>query len=276
MQIFQDNVLIALGLTVLAGLATGIGGIAAVMSSKGSPRTLSAAMGFAAGVMIYISLMDILPESAETLGDNVRGWMWTLAAFFGGMVFMALVDIVVPEDSNTHAMHHAMHVGGHPHDCDPDEAHRCRRMYHTGLMLCVTIGLHNFPEGVATFVSALDGMDVALPLVIAISIHNIPMGIAMATPLYHSTGSRSRALAMTMAAGMSGLVAALFALLFLLPFWNETFAAVCMAVVAGVMVFIAFDELLPGAEAHGKHRFAMAGVIVGMAAMSLGLLLLDK
>lgn len=270
----QENILIALGLTVLAGLATAIGAITVMMTGKGSPRVLSWALGFAAGVMIYVTMMDILPESAETLGGDTAGWASALVAFFTGMAMMALIDALVPEDENTHAMHHALDKSGARHTCHAAGGHRCDRMYRTGLMLCATIAIHNFPEGVATFVSALDGLEVALPLVIAIAIHNIPMGIAMATPLYHSTGSRRFAFGFTMAAGMSGVVGALFALLFLMPFWNEQVAAWCMAAVGGVMVFIAFDELLPGAEAYGKHRFAIFGTIIGLATMAFSLLLL--
>lgn len=274
MLILQHDVLTALGLTLLAGLATGIGALIAMLNGKGSPRTLSWAMGFAAGVMIYLTLMDILPESAEALGDDTAAWTKALLAFFGGMALMVLIDVVVPEDENTHAMHHALDKSKARHICHPTNNHKCDRMYRTGLMLCATIAIHNFPEGVATFISALDGLEVALPLVLAISIHNIPMGIAMATPLYHSTGSRRAAMGYTMAAGMTGVIGALFALLFLLPFWNETVAALCMAAVGGVMVFIAFDELLPGAEAHGKHHFAIFGVIIGFAVMAFSLLLL--
>ena len=141
-------------------------------------------------------------------------------------------------------------------------------------MLALAIGIHNFPEGMATFVAALDGLDVALPIVLAIAIHNIPEGIAVYVPIYHSTGSRRKALRYTIISGLAEPVGALAGMLFLLPFWSPTVNAVSLAAVAGIMVYISFDELLPGAERHGHHHMALIGVVSGMAIMAVSLMFL--
>ena len=186
---------------------------------------------------------------------------YTLLAFFGGMGVIALIDMVVPEDENPHEFR------------DINRRQDGGRLKRTGLILALTIGIHNFPEGIATFVSALEGLDIALPIVIAIAIHNIPEGIAVSVPIYHSTGSRKKALLYSTLSGVAEPVGALFALAFLMPIWTPAVNAVCMAAVAGIMVFISFDELLPGAEEYGHHHWSIAGVIAGMAVMGFGLLL---
>lgn len=147
-------------------------------------------------------------------------------------------------------------------------------MKRTGTMVALAIGIHNFPEGMATFVSALDGIDVALPIVAAIAVHNIPEGIAVFVPIYHSTGGRKQALRYTFLSGLAEPVGALAGMIFLMPFWNGAVNAACLAAVAGVMVYISFDELLPGAESNGHHHLALGGVVAGMAVMALTLIVL--
>lgn len=262
-----SDIWIAVALTVLAGLATGGGALVTMFVRRPSTRLLAFAMGLSAGVMTYISFMELLPEAHEAFvpafgerGASVR----MLLAFFGGIALIALIDWLVPEDENPHEAHTLDELS------KPDN-HHLRR---TGTMLALAIGIHNFPEGMATFVSALDGLDVALPIVIAIAIHNIPEGIAVYVPIFHSTGSRRKALRYTVISGLAEPVGALAGMLFLLPFWSPTVNAVCLAAVAGIMVYISFDELLPGAERHGHHHMALIGVIAGMAVMALSLLFL--
>lgn len=263
------NIIIAFVLTIAAGLATGAGSLIALAGSRISPKVLSASLGLAAAVMIYISLAEIIPESMAALADpanstDISTDLKVLTAFLAGIAFMALIDFLVPESENSHVCH------GNP----ADAATAPTRLKRAGIMLTLAIAAHNLPEGIATFVSALDGLDVALPIVIAISIHNIPMGIAMSAPIYGATGSRARAFFWPLAAGMASVAGALLAWMFLLPMWTPEVASLCMASVAGIMVFVAFDELLPGAEAYGHHRWAMTGIIAGLALMGLSLILL--
>ena len=139
-------------------------------------------------------------------------------------------------------------------------------------MLALAIGIHNFPEGLATFASTLSGMDIAIPIVIAIAIHNIPEGIAVSVPIYHATGNRKKAFWYSFLSGMAEPLGALLGFLVLLPFWSDTINALLLAFVSGIMVFIAFDELLPGAEKYGHHHWAIGGVVCGMLLMAGSLL----
>lgn len=259
------DIAIALGLTLVAGLATGLGGLITLFTRRDNTRMLAFAMGLSAGVMTYISFMELLPEAMESFGGGGRGEALGLLAFFAGIALIAIIDRLVPEDENPHEAHTLSELAR------PGN-HHLRR---TGAMLALAIGIHNFPEGIATFVSVLDGgMELALPIVIAIAIHNIPEGIAVFVPLYQSTGNKRKAMKYTFVSGLSEPAGALAGALFLMPFWSAAVNAACLAAVAGIMVYISFDELLPGAERHGHHHLALAGVIAGMALMAVSLLLL--
>lgn len=263
-----ESILLALGLTLIAGMSTGIGSLMAFFTKATNTRVLSGALGLSAGVMVFVSFMELMPEALEGIGmayPGKEGMIYVLMAFFVGMGLIAAIDFFIPEDENPHEFHFVNETGGNG---KPKE-----RLKRTGLMLALAIGIHNFPEGMATFVSALDGLDVALPIVIAIAIHNIPEGIAVSVPIYHSTGSRRKALWYSTMTGLAEPVGALFGMLFLLPFWTPTVGALLLAAVAGIMVYISFDELLPGAEEYGHHHFAIGGVILGMVIMAFSFLL---
>ncbi|MDE5785093.1 MAG: zinc transporter ZupT [Duncaniella sp.] len=264
-----DNFVAAILLTLLAGLSTGLGALVAFTTKADNKRVLSFALGLSAGVMVYISFMELLPEALTglrvTLGENAGGW-YGMLAFFGGIAFIALIDWLVPEEQNPHEYHPTDSLSA-----PVDATHRLRRQ---GLMLALAIGIHNFPEGMATFVSALDGWTIALPIVIAIAIHNIPEGIAVSVPIYHATGKRSKALRYAVISGLAEPVGALIGGAILLPFWSPTVSGAVLAAVAGVMVYISFDELLPSAHSNGHHHLAVSGVIAGMAVMAVSLMLL--
>lgn len=261
----QPNILLALALTMVAGLSTGIGSLIAFFAKQTNTRFLSASLGFSAGVMLYVSFMELMPEAVEQLRDTysdryAEGYM--LLAFFVGILLIALIDRLVPEDENPHEMH-----------VDADSCHTTR-LKRTGMMMALAIGIHNFPEGLAAFASALSGAEIAIPIIVAIAIHNIPEGIAVSMPIFHATGNRRKAFILSFLSGMSEPVGALLGFLFLLPFWTPTIHALLLAFVSGVMVYISFDELLPGTEKYGHHHDGVAGVVLGMVVMAFSLLLL--
>ncbi len=258
------TILTALGVTVLAGLATGIGAIITMFARHDNRRLLTFAMGLSAGVMVYISFAELLPESKEAFGTGRTAQILTLLSFFGGIALIAFIDWLVPEDENPHERHTLSEL-------TKGNSHHLRR---TGTMLALAIGIHNFPEGMATFVTALDGLEMALPIVFAIAIHNIPEGIAIFVPIYCSTGNKRKALKYTILSGLAEPFGALAGMLFLLPWWTPAVNAACLGAVAGIMVYISFDELLPGAEQNGHHHIALTGVLAGMAIMAVSLLFL--
>lgn len=269
MEYNWSTILAALGLTALAGLSTGLGAVVAFFAPRTDRRLLSLAMGLSAGVMIYISFMELLPQAVDSFsqvyGGETAGKGFGVLAFFIGIGIIALIDRLVPEDENPHEAHTLAELR-------QSDNHHLKR---TGTMLMLAIGIHNFPEGMATLISCLDETGtIALPIVIAIALHNIPEGMAVAVPVYHSTGNRRKALRYSLLSGLAEPFGAVVGLLILLPFWTPAVNAWCLACVAGIMVYISFDELLPGAERYGCHHWGIAGVISGMAVMALTLIVL--
>lgn len=255
-MITAEQIFIALLLTLVAGLATGVGALLSLFANRTDTRWLSVTMGLSAGVMVFVSLVELLPTAMDGLGK-----VWAMLAFAGGIGVAALIDRLVPNDENPHEMR----LMG---DADPGKLKR------SGIMLAIAIAIHNFPEGIATFISALDNFEVALPIVVAIAIHNIPEGIAISVPIYHATGRRQKAFIYSMASGLAEPVGAIVGMAVLLPFWSPLVSQICFAAVAGIMIYISFDELLPGSERYGHHHLALGGVVAGMALMAVSLIIL--
>lgn len=257
----------ALLLTLFAGLSTGIGALLAFFTKSDNNRMLAWALGLSAGVMVYISFMEMLPEAISDLQSiyaGKRGSWCGLIAFFVGIGFIALIDWLIPESQNPHETH----ADDKGYDEDISNRHHLKRQ---GLLLALAIGIHNFPEGMATFVSALDGWDIALPIVFAIAVHNIPEGVAISVPIYHATGKRSKAIWFSLLSGLAEPLGALIGGLVLLSFWTPAINGIVLAAVAGIMVYISFDELLPSAHSYGHHHAAIGGVILGFAIMAVSL-----
>lgn len=263
-----STVLLAFGLTLFAGLATGFGGLIAVAKKAPGERFLAGALGLSVGVMLFVSFVEILPKAVEELTSawGERGGNWAaMAGFFGGIALIAVIDRLVPSAINPHE---PATVGG-----AVEGSERRARMMKMGVVTALAISIHNFPEGFATFIAGLGDLQVALPVAIAIAIHNIPEGVAVAVPIREATGSRRRALKWATLSGLAEPAGALVGFLLLMPFLGPVTLGLSFAVVAGVMVFISIDELLPTAIATGRHHVAVYGVVAGMAIMSLSLLL---
>ncbi|MGM0650689.1 MAG: zinc transporter ZupT [Bacteroidota bacterium] len=263
------NVLYALLLTLFAGLSTGIGSFIAVFTKNDNQKFLSVALGFSAGVMIYISFVEILPEANHMMERHFqtdKGLWITLIAFFGGMLLITIIDKLVPEHENPHELPEPGAM-----EKIPDNAEKLRRL---GVLSAIAIAIHNFPEGIATFMSALQGMEVGLPIAIAIAIHNIPEGIAVAVPIFYATGSRKKAFKWSFLSGLAEPLGAVIAFLILMPFLSSLLMGIVYASVAGIMIFISLDELLPAAEKYGEHHLAIYGLLAGMAVMAVSLIIL--
>jgi zinc transporter, ZIP family len=262
-----ENFWLAFGLTLFAGLCTGIGGLASVVPRRTSGPFLSVSLGFSAGVMLYVSFMEIMPKAitALTEANGPVGGPWAaVMAFFAGILLIGLIDRVVPEPINPHEP-------GLVHDAAA--AVKRRRMMKTGTVTALAIGIHNFPEGFATFMAGLTDLQVALPVALAIGLHNIPEGVAVAVPIREATGSRRKAVRWSFISGLAEPAGALIGFALLMPFMNGFTLGVTFALVAGIMVFISLDELLPTAREYGKHHLAMYGLVAGMAVMAVSLLL---
>ena len=264
----QQTIGIAFGLTMVAGLATGIGSLIALMFKRTNTNFLCASLGFSAGVMIYVSFMELMPTAredfAQLFGDKA-GTLYLLLAFFGGMGLITLIDFLVPESNNPHEIQGVEDMN------KPDL--RQKALHRTGIVVALSLAIHNFPEGIATFTSALSGLSVAIPITVAIAIHNIPEGIAVSVPIYHATGNKRKAFWLSFLSGLAEPLGALIAYFILMPFWSPLINSIVLAAVAGIMVYISLDELLPTAEKYGKHHISISGLIAGMVLMAFSLFL---
>ncbi len=266
-----SNIWIAMALTVFAGLSTGIGGVIVLFFKKSNPKLLSVSLGFSAGVMIYVSFVELFTEARKllisSLGDKVGVWV-NIISFFGGILLIAIIDKLIPSYENPHESRSVENMSG---QCSMD---RNLKLLRTGTLTAIIIAIHNFPEGMATFVSSIQTPSLGIAIAIAIAIHNIPEGISVAIPVYCATGSRKKAFAWTLISGIGEPAGAILAYLFLLPILNDAVFGILFAIIAGIMVFISFDELLPSAEEYGEHHLSIYGLIAGMALMAVSLLIL--
>jgi ZIP family zinc transporter len=264
-----SSVIFAFSLTLFAGLATGIGSALTLLTRQTNNKFLSVALGFSAGVMIYISFVDIFPKARDALipalGEKAGSWA-TVGGFFFGILMIALIDKLIPETENPHEVHTVEEMDG------KSESHKANLM-RMGFVTALAIAVHNFPEGLATFTAALHDPKLGIPIAIAIAIHNIPEGIAVAVPIFYATGSRIKAFRLSFLSGLSEPAGALLGYLLLHRFFNDAMFGFIFASVAGIMVYISLDGLLPAAREYGEHHLSIYGLIAGMAVMAGSLLL---
>ncbi|NLV97479.1 MAG: zinc transporter ZupT [Desulfovibrionales bacterium] len=297
----MSEVWFALGLTALAGLATGIGSIIAFTAKLSSYRFLSVATGFSAGVMLYVSFVEIFFKGQQALiahyGDPLGQWV-NVASFFGGMFLIGLIDNLIPEETNPHEVpseeESALlrstgtafldHQNGQ--SCtmpfNPPKSVQDKKLLRMGLFTALAIGIHNFPEGLATFLAALHDPSLGIAIAVAIALHNIPEGISVAVPIYYATGKRRTAFYYSALSGLAEPVGAGIAYVLIRFFAggadgvvSQQFMGILFAGVAGIMVYISLDELLPTSQAYGKGHDSLFGLIGGMGVMALSLLLMQ-
>ena len=272
MEVTFTRFIFVFALTLFAGLATGAGGLLAFFARKEeeSGIFLSASLGFSAGVMVYISLVELMAQARAGLSagyGSPAGGLIAVGAFAFGILATFLIDRMIPDVENPHHVRSGNEVR-HAEHAEQNERAKFGR---AGVLFALAIGIHNFPEGLATFAAGLSGTELGIPIAIAIALHNIPEGIAVAVPILYATGSRKKALLYSLLSGLAEPAGALIGFLFLMPFLTPALLAVLFAVVAGVMIYISFDELLPMAETYGKHHIALAGVLGGMMFIGTGL-----
>lgn len=261
----ETALLLAFGLSTVAGLCTGIGGLVAFVLKRNARGFLGASLGFSAGVMIYVAFAELLPKGTElcsTGSGHMGPWIAT-ACFFGGVLLSAAIDRTLPAMDN-------------PHDAalveDTAELRSRYAIGRMGLLTAIAITLHNFPEGIATFVSALHEPEVGVSIALAVGLHNIPEGVSVAVPVFYATRSRKKAVAYSFLTGVAEPLGALVAFLALRPFMSGSGMGMLLAAVAGIMVFISLDQLVPNAKKYEEGHQALYGLVGGMALMALTLL----
>lgn len=300
----MKEVWVALGLTVFAGMATGIGSAIAFATKRTNYRFLSIATGFSAGVMLYVSFVEIFVKGVDALtiryGDYWGHWV-NAASFFGGMLLIGLIDYLVPASKNPHETHSEEETAplrdplapipefqavscrerGQSVPGEHDHSIQQKKLMRMGLFTALAIAIHNFPEGLATFLAALQDPTLGVAIAVAIALHNIPEGISVSVPIFYATGNRKKAFMYSFLSGLSEPVGAVIAYMILRLFWgNDTgvippqVMGVLFGGVAGIMVYISLDELLPTSRAYGKGHDSLFGLVGGMLVMALSLLLM--
>jgi ZIP family zinc transporter len=290
----MNDITIALGLTLFAGMATGIGSVVAFSAKRTNYRFLSIATGFSAGVMLYVSFVEILIKGADSLIDNYGDYWghWVNAAsFFGGILLIGVIDNLIPPAKNPHETHPERETSllhdrpdPIPHfdetSGDDDIVHQ-QKLMRMGLFTALAIAIHNFPEGLATFLAALQDPALGTAIALAVALHNIPEGISVSVPIFYATGNRKKAFLYSLLSGLAEPVGALVAYLLLLLLVGSDnsgipphLMGILFGGVAGVMVYISLDELLPTSRAYGRGHDSLFGLVGGMLVMALSLLLM--
>lgn len=264
----SENLLYAFGLTVFAGLATGIGSLMSLFAKRFNPKFLALSLGFSAGVMIYVSFVEIFVKAKVSLvaANGIKtGNYYTVIAFFTGVALIALIDKLIPSFENPHEIKNIEEKNLNPANN--------KKLLRMGMFSAFALAIHNFPEGLATFMSALSDPTLGVSIAVAIAIHNIPEGIAVSVPIYYATRNRGKAFWWSFLSGLAEPVGALLGYIILRSVFNDSTFGLIFAGVAGIMVYISLDELLPTAEEYGEHHLAIGGLIGGMAVMAISLLL---
>jgi ZIP family zinc transporter len=264
-----NTVLLAFSLSLLAGLSTGIGSAIAFFAKRTSKRFLSISLGFSAGVMIYISFVELFPLATsyfETTNNHQLSEGLTAISFFGGMFLIAIIDRLIPSYENPHEVK-SIELK------DQSEYRGLKRM---GILSAIVIAIHNLPEGMATFTASLADAEIAFPIAIAIALHNIPEGIAVSMPVYFATGNKKKAFWLSFLSGLAEVLGAVvaFVLIYFVFELSDMILGIMFSAIAGIMVFISIDELLPASKEYGVHHLSIYGMIAGMIIMAASLILL--
>ena len=281
----MENIWTALGLTLFAGMATAIGSIIAFTAKRTNYRFLSVSTGFSAGVMLYVSFIEIFPEGVESLtscyGSYKGNWI-NAASFFGGILLIGLIDNLIPSSKNPHEVHSENESRPLRNKTEEHKKNREEKLKRMGLFTALAIAIHNFPEGLATFMAALQDPSLGVAIAIAIALHNIPEGISVSVPIYYATGNRKKAFLYSALSGLAEPVGAIvaFSAMYFLTGGNTgiippQIMGISFAGVAGIMVYISLDELLPTSRAYGKGHDSILGLVAGMAVMALSLLIMQ-
>jgi len=269
-MVLDSTLLLAFGLTLFAGLATGVGSLLAFTASPTNHKFLSVSLGFSAGVMLYVSFVEIFVKARDSLSaatNDVTGYQLATLGFFVGIVFIALIDKLIDRDhGNPHEIHD-------PKEMDKEVQQKKSKLLRMGLFTALAIAIHNFPEGLATFLATIEDPSLGIAIAIAVAIHNVPEGIAVSIPIYHATGSRMKAFWYSFGSGIVEPIGALIGYFMLVQFFNDLVFGLMFAAVGGIMVFISLDQLLPTAQKYGEHHLSIYGLILGMAVMAMSLLL---
>lgn len=261
----MNSYVLPLLLTLFAGMSTLLGGFITFFVKRNNLKALSVGLGFSAGVMVYISLSELMNESPVMLNVFYSETAAKALAFLGfmfGIITAVLIDYFIPDHIESDFLSTSKRCR---------ERHQIRR---AGLITAIAVTLHNFPEGMATFLVSSEDLRLGIPVALAIAIHNIPEGIAIALPIFHATGKKRLAILYSFLSGISEPVGGLIGVVLLKTIMPAQTIGIMTAAVAGIMVYISFDTLLPLAREYGENHHVIIGIVSGMLVMGCGLIFL--
>ena len=248
----MNEIVLPLLISSLAGLSTLIGGAVVFFKFKDKEAFLAFALSFSLSVMISISVLDLIPSSFTTL-YNKYGLL--LALIIGVGVFI-IGKLVVTKINDKIVL-----------------LHKSNKLYRVGVLSMIALMIHNFPEGIATFMTAYNDLSMGISLGIAIMLHNIPEGVSISVPIYYSTGNKFKGLLYTLISGLAEPLGALMAYIVLKPFINDLMISIVLILVAGIMITLAIEEMLPEANSHNKTKQSILGLIIGLILVIINMLL---
>lgn len=269
----QENYIFAILLTLAAGLSTTIGAFLAFFVKYNNKKILSIGLGFSAGVMIYVSFVEILAKSRDSFlqiyeNEPIAEFLMVVC-FFLGIIISAFIDFIIPKDVNPHEIRKDRDIARLK--LNKKEKLNKLALKRTGIFTAIAIAIHNFPEGFATFISSINDISLGIPIAFAIAIHNIPEGIAVSLPIYQATNNRKKAFLYATLSGLAEPLGAIIGFFLLFQFMSNATLAISFGLIAGIMIFISFDELLPAARAYGNTHTAIWGICLGMLVISMSL-----
>lgn len=268
----MNNLILSLGLTLIVGMSMGLGSLLSFFIDGTHKRLMALSLSFAAGIMIYVSFMEMLPEGIHLLEDYMgeRGHSIAIAWFFGGMFITAILEIIVHKYAGGFHDHNHEHSHNHNHN-HGNHSQNEEHLSKLGVLSALAIAIHNIPEGLALFTAGLKDITLALPIAAAVIIHNIPLSVAISVPLYYSTGSRKKAFLYTLLVGLCQPLGAILGYMVLSQGFNDLLVGILFSIVAGTMVFVALDEMLPSSQKYEDHHLSIYGAIFGMIVMAVSL-----
>ncbi|KAK6138349.1 hypothetical protein DH2020_027933 [Rehmannia glutinosa] len=270
MGFMDSQVLVALALSLLGGLSTSIGALFVVINQTPNLKMLGLLQGFAAGLMLSISFLDLAHNAINSIGF-LRGNLW----FFGGVIFFAVVANFIPEPTIAPTPDvKNKKKNGDEGGKDTMKKHR-RQVLFSGIITAIGISLHNFPEGMAVFLGSMKGLRVGLNLALAIALHNIPEGVAVALPVYFATQSKWQAFKLATLSGLAEPLGVIIVAYLFPSSLSPDILEGLLGAVGGVMAFLTLHEMLPLAFDYAGQKQAVKAVFFGMAFMSASLYFLE-
>ena len=225
-------------ISLIEGMSTLIGFFSIYIKGDKN-RIISRTLSFAGGVMIMLSIIDLIPSSISSLKENYNCFIalfYCSIFFIIGFIASHLIQNIVQEQDV---------------------------LSKTGIISMIGIILHNIPEGMATYMLSSINFKLGLMLSIAIVMHNIPEGIGISIPIYCGTGNKKKAFVYTLISGLSEPFGAIISVIFLHKFINLTIMGAIYSIIAGIMIYIGYFELIKISKQYGNSvkKFTLYGAL---------------